>query len=350
MANKHALLRVAGALSSVVLLCSTDAAMAQAAGSQPFYAGKKINFLIGAAAGGGYGVYAELLARHLGDHIPGRPTIVPQLMPGAGSLTAANVLYSQAPRDGTTIGAVFMGAVVEPLIGDRTKARYDSRKFEYIGSANRETSICFARKELHFSNWSDALHKPLILAAAGWASSIRQFPAVLNKVLGTKFKIVSGYPGSRDAIEAVDKKEAQGLCGIQWSSFAPAFGKWVTSGKVTVFGQISPPPGDAQLNAMGVPNIWTIAKTSHEKQVLKLIFDQEGFGRPYLTPPGVPKDRLAILRTAFDETMKDPAFLAEAKRARLTINPMSGKQVQAAVAKLYAAPPNIVKEARAALK
>lgn len=349
MKKRMAFLCSSGALSIAVVVSMQFVTVGNAAESQPFYAGKQINFLIGSAAGGGYGIYAEMLARHLGDHIPGRPKIVPQLMPGAGSLTAANVLYAQAPRDGTTIGAVFMGAIVEPLIGDRTKARYDSRKFEYIGSANRESSVCFARKGLHFTNWSDALHKPLIVAAAGWASSIRQFPAVLDKVLGTKFKVISGYPGSREAIEAVDKGEAQGICGIQWSSFSPAFGKWVTSGKVRVFGQISPPPGDAELNAMGVPNIWTIAKSSHDKQVLELIFDQMEFGRPYIAPPGVPRDRIAILQKAFDDTMKDPAFLADAKRSHLPINPMSGKQVQAAVAKLYAAPGNFVQEARQAL-
>ena len=315
-----------------------------------FYAGKKINFIVGAAPGGGYGRYAELLARHLGPHIPGKPEVVVNLMPGAGSLTAANALYSASAHDGSVIGAVFMGAVVEPLISDRNKARYDSRKFGYIGSANRESAICVARKSVGVNSWTDLFKKQLIVGAAGWTSSIRQYPAVLQKILGMKFKVITGYPGSREATNALDKGETQGLCGIQWSSFEPSYGKWIKDGKVVAFGQISPQPGNSALNAMGVKNIWPYVKDAKKKKVLELIFDQMEFGRPYITPPGVPKDRLAALRTAFDATMADPAFLADAKKQRLPINPMTGAEVQAKVDALYTVPSNLVDIARKALK
>jgi hypothetical protein len=147
----------------------------------------------------------------------------------------------------------------------------------------------------------------------------------------------------------VDKGEVQGLCGIQWSSFAPSYSSWVTSGKVTVFGQITPQPGDPALNAMGVQNVWDVVKDPDRKKVLELIFNQENFGRPYLAPPGTPPERVAILRKAFDETMTDPRFLADAKRARLPINPTSGAELQAEVAKLYAVPDRLVEQARNAL-
>ena len=174
---------------------------------EAFYAGRTVDFVIGSAAGGGYGVYALVLARHIGKHIPGRPNVVGRLMDGAGSLTAANQLYSRLASDGSVFGAVFTGAIVEPLIGDRSKARYDSRRFGYIGSANRETSICFAHKDANFKTWQDVFDRKLIVGGAGWTSSIRQYPAVLNTILGTKFEIISGYPGSKEAIQAVEKGE-----------------------------------------------------------------------------------------------------------------------------------------------
>ena len=160
----------------VAALLALLAAPALAQDPAAFYAGKKVDFIIGSAAGGGYFVYASVVARHIGKHIPGQPQVVPRLMEGAGSLTAANQLYTRLPADGTVLGAVFTGAIVEPLIGDRDKARYDSRKFGYVGSANRETSICFARKDAGFADWSDALAKKLIIGGAGWLPRSGSFP------------------------------------------------------------------------------------------------------------------------------------------------------------------------------
>ena len=316
---------------------------------ETFYTGKKIDFLIGAAVGGGYGIYASVLSRHIGKHIPGQPQVVARIMDGAGSLTAANQLYSRLAADGTAFGAVFTGAIVEPLIGDRSKARYDSRRFGYIGSANRETIVCYAHRDAGINNWADVFEKKLIVGGAGWTSSIRQYPAVMNKILGTKFEIIPGYPGSKEAMQAVEKGEVQGTCGIQWSSFAPTFGHWVTSGLVKVFGQIAAPPGDPLMNQMGVQNIWDVVKNPEDKQVLEIIFNQMEFGRPYIAPPDVPADRLQALRAAFDATMKDPEFLAEAGRAQLPINPMRGEEFANEVKKLYEVPEALVTRARQAL-
>jgi tripartite-type tricarboxylate transporter receptor subunit TctC len=291
-----------------------------------------------------------LLSRHLGKHIPGKPQVVMKTMEGAGSLTAANFIYSRAPADGTSLAAVFTGAIVEPLIGDAAKARYDSRKFSYIGSANRETSICYAHKDVGFRDWRDAYEKKLIVGGAGWASSIRQFPAVLNTVLGMKFEIITGYPGSKEAVQAVEKGEVQGTCGIQLSSFMPTNGGWIESGYVKVFGQIAAPGGNAAMNKLGVQNIWDAIKNEDDRKVLELIFNQSDFGRPYIAPPGVPADRLAALREAFDATMKDPEFLAEAAKAQLPIDPMTGAEFSRIVEKLYEVPEPLVARAKKALE
>ncbi len=333
-----------------VLLAALNATPARAQDPAAFYAGRNVDFIIGSAAGGGYYIYAAMLARHMGKHIPGRPQVVARLMEGAGSLTAANQLYSRLPADGSVFGAVFTGAVVEPLIGDASKARYDSRKFGYIGSANRETSICYAHKDAGFNSWRDALDRKLIVGGAGWASSIRQFPAVLNTILRTKFEIITGYPGSKEAVQAVEKGEVQGTCGIQLSSFMPTNGGWIDSGYVKVFGQIAAPAGDPAMNKLGVQNIWEVVKNSEDRQVLELIFNQSEFGRPYIAPPGVPADRLNALREAFDATMKDPDFLAEAARAQLPINPMGGAEFANEVKKLYEVPEALVARARRALE
>ena len=317
---------------------------------EAFYTGRTVDFVIGSAAGGGYGVYALVLARHIGKHIPGHPQVVGRLMDGAGSLTAANQLYSRLPADGSVFGAVFTGAIVEPLIGDRSKARYDSRRFGYIGSANRETSICFAHKDAGFKDWRDVLERKLIVGGAGWTSSIRQYPAVLNSILGTKFEIITGYPGSKEAMQAVEKGEVQGTCGIQLSSFMPTNSGWIDSGMVKVFGQISSPAGDPAMNKLGVQNIWDVVKNPEDRQVLELIFNQSEFGRPYITPPGVPAERLQALRDAFDATMKDPEFLADAARTKLPIDPMSGAEFARIVDKLYEVPEAYVARARKALE
>ena len=337
---------IAGLAAAVLPLSAARAADPVEA----FYAGRQVDFVIGSAAGGGYGVYALVLARHLGKHIPGRPTVVGRLMDGAGSLTAANQLYSRLPADGSVIGAVFTGAIVEPLIGDRSKARYDSRRFGYIGSANRETSICFAHKDAGFKDFRDALERKLIVSGAGWTSSIRQFPAVLNTILGAKFEIITGYPGSKEAVQAVEKGEVQGVCGIQLSSFMPTNGGWIDSGLVKVFGQIGSVGGDPSMNKLGVQTIWDVVQNQDDRQVLDLIFSQSEFGRPYITPPGVPPERLKALREAFDATMKDPEFLADAARGKLPIDPMGGEEFARIVDKLYEVPEAYVARARKALE
>jgi tripartite-type tricarboxylate transporter receptor subunit TctC len=332
-----------------VLAGSIPDCVAQSA-AEKFYAGRRVEFLVGSAPGGGYGFYAGVLAHHMGPHIVGKPTIVVRNLDGASSLLAANELATRSARDGSVFGAIFTGAILEPLIGDPEHARYDARKFKYIGSANREASICFAWQSSPVQSFVDVLGREMIVSAPGVASAGRQYPVLLNKIVGTKFKVIAGYSGSQETIQAVEKGEAEGVCGLPWSSFAPLFGDWVAQKKIRLFGQIALPGGDPLLNKMGVPEVWSLVKKDEDRQTLELIFAQTEFGRPYMTPPDVPDERVAALRAAFDATMTDPAFLAEAEKTHLPISPMAGADVQKSVEKIYATPPALIERARAALK
>lgn len=337
--------------SGLILASAAGGAAAQTKSDvEAFFAGKNIDFIVGARPGGGYGTYATLLSRHLGRHMPGQPNIVAKNMDGAGSLIAANFLNNRAPRDGTAFAALFMGAIMEPLIGDASKALFDPRKFSFIGSANRETSVCVAWHTAPVQSFKEMFEKELIIGTSGVTSSIRQYPTVLNNVLGTKFKMITGYPGSLDAALAMEKGETQGICGIQWSSFNTGHKHWLDEKKVRIIAQISSPEGDPELNKRGITKVWDFVKSDADRQTLNVIFSQLEFGRPYVLPPEVPKDRVAAYRAAFDAVVKDPAFLEEAKKLKISIDPVSGAQVQKLVEEIYSTPPAQVQRAKAALK
>ena len=338
-------------IAGLVIAAGAEAASAQTKSPvEAFFAGKSIDFIVGSRPGGGYGTYATLLSRHFGRHLPGNPNIVAKNMDGAGSLIAANFLFNRAPRDGTAFGALFMGAVMEPLIGDASQTRFDPRKFSFVGSANRETSVCVAWHTSPVQEFKDMFEKEMIIGTSGVTSSIRQYPAVLNNVLGTKFKMITGYPGSLDAALAMEKGETQGICGIQWSSFNTSHKHWLDTKQVRIIAQISSPEGDPELNRRGITKVWDFVKNDADRQTLNVIFSQLEFGRPYVLPPEVPQDRVQAYRAAFDATMKDPAFLAEAVKLQIDIDPVSGAAVQKLVEDIYATPPAQVERAKAALK
>ncbi|HUZ71942.1 MAG TPA: tripartite tricarboxylate transporter substrate-binding protein [Stellaceae bacterium] len=312
-----------------------------------FYAGKNVDLYIGSTAGGGYDSYARLVARHLGAHIPGHPTIVPINMPGAGSNKLAYYIYAVAPKDGTAMGAIFPGAVMEPLIGDKP-VKHDPQKFNYVGSANNETNVCIARSDAPVKTFKDVLTHELRIASSASGGSTRDYPAVLDNVLGAKFRLVMGYPGSRQMMLALEQGEVQGMCGIAESSLAEAEPDWLPSGKMIVLAQEAL-KGDPALTAKGVPLTLDFAKSDEQKQLLDVLYSQQVFGRPYVLPPGVPADRVAALRKAFMATMQDPALRADAKRVRLAIDPISGADVQALVTKVYATPKPVIKKLKQAM-
>lgn len=313
-----------------------------------FYRGKQVAIIVGSTAGGGYDTYARLISRHLSDHLPGSPEIVVQNMPGAGSAKAAGYVYSVAPKDGTVMAAVFPGVVLDPLIGD-VKVQYDPSKLGYVGNANSDVYICFLRSDAPAKTFQDVFTHEVILGASNAGGTTRDLPAMMNNILGTKFRVVSGYAGSKEITLAVERNEVQGACGLGWTGLPTMHPDWFAGQKLMrVVVQVDV-KGHPELNALGVPLAAQFAKTAEDRQVMELIESQGVFGRPYILPPGVPPVRLTALRQAFTDTMNDPALKAEADKMQLDVDALTGADLQALVTKLYALPPNIVARAKQAL-
>jgi tripartite-type tricarboxylate transporter receptor subunit TctC len=336
------------ALAAVACATAPVATPAAAQDAERFFAGKQIELVIGTTPGGGYDTYARLIARHMGDYLPGKPTLLPKNMPGAGSNKAAAYMYGVAAKDGTSIGAIFPGAVVEPLLGDKSQVQHDSTKFIYLGSANNEVFICMGRTDAPVQKFEDAMSKEMILGASAQGGSTRDFPALLNNVLGTRFTVVSGYPGSKEIVLATERNEVQGACGYGWSSLIAQNADLLKTNKVRVLAQETL-KAHPTLTKMGVPLTIQFAKTDEQKQILELVYGQLVFGRPYVLPPGVPADRVTVMRRAFDSTLKDKTLVAEAEKLQLDVESVSGEEVQALVAKMFAMPSDIVERTKQAL-
>jgi tripartite-type tricarboxylate transporter receptor subunit TctC len=343
--SKWLLAAVVSAMTAMMASATVGSAQAQDSVAQ-FYRGKQINLYVGSTAGGGYDSYARLLARKFSSYIPGNPVIVPQNMPGAGSNKLAGYIYSVAPKDGTAIGAIFSGAIVQPLFGD--PVQHDPSKLIYLGTANIEVFLCLARTDAPVKTFQDALDKELILGSSNEGGSTRDFAAMLNNVLGTKFRLVTGYPGSNEIILAIERNEVQGACGIGWSSVAPQRARLLDSGRTRLIAQLAS-RGHREMNRMGIPVAIDFAKSDEDRKVMDLIYSQLVFGRPYILPPNVPADRVAALRKAFMDTLRDPDIVAEAARMQLDIDALSGDEVQAEVAKAFTTPRSIIERARQAM-
>jgi tripartite-type tricarboxylate transporter receptor subunit TctC len=331
-------------LSAAVCWCVWTA-LAHAQSPAEFYKGKTVELYIGYSVGGGYDLYARLLARHLGKHIPGNPTIVPKNMEGAASLRLANWLAKAAPRDGTAIGTVGRGIPFDPLLGF-PGAQFKGTDFSWIGSANNEVSICVSWDASKITKIQDLLTKEMVIGGTGASDDTVQFPRILNAVLGTKFKIVSGYPGGNDVILAMERGEVEGRCGWSWSTVLATHADWVKQKKIHVLVQLAL---NKHPDLPDVPLITELAQSKEQEQMLKLVFARQSVGRPYFAPPGIPKDRLAALRQAFMDTMTDKDFLADAERSKLEIVPVDGDQVEQLVHEVYETPETVVKKAAAIL-
>jgi tripartite-type tricarboxylate transporter receptor subunit TctC len=311
-----------------------------------FYRGKPINLYVGSSAGGGYDTYARLLARRFGGFIPGNPSVVPQNMPGAGSNKLAAYMYTIAPKDGTAVGAIFSGAILQPLLGD--PVQHDPSKFIYLGNANTEVFLCVARTDAPVQTFKDALARELIVGATNEGGSSRDFTAMLDNLLGAKLRIVTGYPGSNEMLLALERNEVQGVCGLGWSSIAPQRARLLDSGLARVLVQLAN-SGHPELDRMGVPLAIDFAKNADDRAAMQLVFSQLTFGRPFILPPGVPPERVAALRRAFMAALQNPDAAAEARTMELDLDPLSGEAVQTEVAKAYAMPTRIIERARQSL-
>jgi tripartite-type tricarboxylate transporter receptor subunit TctC len=332
----------------VVLSVAVGAARADDTMSA-FYKGKTVSIIVGSAAGGGYDAYARLISRHLGKHIPGSPSVIVSNMPGAGGNVAATYVYNGAAKDGTVIGAFQSNVILQPLLG-KTAVKHDPSKFFYLGSANDDVYICVAKRSAVHS-FSEVFSKKVILAAAS-SSSTSEYAEVINGVLGTKFEIVNGYPGSKDIAMAIDKSEAQGVCGVAWPAISVTQSEWFPQGAISddvqVIAQMHD-RGHPDLNRLGVPLVTHFAKTDEQRRLLDFYFSQSRFGRPYLVAPDVPDDRATMLRDAFKATLEDPDLRAEAAKLRLDVDYLDGGTVQDAVRRAFASPPDIVAKVKAIL-
>jgi Tripartite tricarboxylate transporter family receptor len=271
---------------------------------------------------------------------------VPKNMEGAGSLRLANWLYRVAPKDGTAFGIIGRGTGFDPVLGE-PGAQFDGTKFTWIGSANDEVSVCVAWQNTGVTTFDQLLTKELTVGGTGVSADTDQFPRIINGVLGTKMRIVSGYPGGNDVVLAMERGEVQGRCGWSWSSVKATHHAWIDDKKIIVLVQLSLAK---HADLAGVPVVADLAKTDEQRQILKLVFARQVMGRPFIAPPGVPQDRVEALRSAFMATMKDPEYLADAEKTQMEINPVPGEKVQALIKEEYSTPPAIAQKAASFLR
>ena len=325
-----------GVVAAAIALLPQSIAFAESPAD--FFKDKTMELYIGYTPAGGYDVYARTLGRHLDRLMPGKPNIVTKNMPGAGSLVLANWLYNVAPKNGTAFGMIGRGIGFDPLLGS-TKAQFDAAKFNWIGSMNNEVSVCVAWHTTGVTKLEQVMQKELLVGGTGPAADTDQFPKAINGVLGTKFKIVTGYPGGNEIDLAMERGEVQGRCGWSWSSVVATHKNWIDDKKINILAQLAL---SKHPDLPNVPLITDFAKTDEQKQIFNLVFARQPMGRPFLAPPGVPEDRVDALRKAFMATMKDKDFLAEAAKAKLEINPVSGEDVQKLVQDIYRKTPKAI--------
>jgi tripartite-type tricarboxylate transporter receptor subunit TctC len=342
-----------GLLLAACGIAASLATTAAAAGKDEevarFYKGKQVTMVIGSSTGGGYDLYGRLVARHIGKYIPGNPTVVPQNMIGAASLVAAQYIYNVGPKDGTAIAAIYPQVVLDQLIGDKANVKLDPRKLNYLGSANSEVYICMVRADTPVKSLDDAMTTEVIMGATAPGSSSYDFPRLLNSVLGTKFRVVSGYPGNQQIALALEKREIDGTCGTGWSTLASARPHWLRDGFIRVIAQEGL-KGNPELDAMRVPLAISYARTPEQRQIMEIVYSQLLFGRPFVVAPEVPQDRLEALQTAFMSALNDPELLAEAKKLNLDVIAMPGAEVKTMVERLFSTAPEVVERTKHVLQ
>ena len=327
---------------------TTPATTARAADAvADFYAGKNLQLVIGYAPGGGYDVYARALAHYMGRHIPGNPSIVVQNMPGAGSIKAANYLYNIAPKDGTAFGGFSRGAFLDPLLGRTDGVQYVAAKFSWLGSISNEVGVCAFRADSGVASWQDMQSKSYVIGSTGAGADSDVFPTVLHKMFGLPMKVVTGYHSAADVVLAISRREVDGRCGWSWSSMMTWNKDLYQSKAIKVALQLA---SEKLAELPDTPSILEVAHDADQRAALKLILSRQMMARPYVAPPGIPPERLKALRAAFDATMTDPEFLADAQRQDLEVRPVSGAEADALINELYASPPGVVKLAIEAMK
>jgi tripartite-type tricarboxylate transporter receptor subunit TctC len=332
-------MRIAAALAVVASLTIT-APLARAQSAASFYGGKTLRFIVPDGVGGGYDAYARLLARHLADHIPGHPRIVTENLPGASGLVATNWLYNLAPRDGSVMGSTYNTLLTDPLLGDQV-AKYDPTRFEWIGSITTQYNACMVWGTSSIKTIEDATKQDVRVSTAGLTGNSAKLPLMLNTLLGTRFKVIAGYTTSGMRL-AVERGEVEGICGIPYDTYAAANSEWLENNKIRFILQTGPKPAKALAD---VPLLIDYIKDPLQRAALTVLDVNQDAGRPQMFPPGVPDYLVQALRTAFDDTMRDPQFLSDAQHMRLEPSPMTGAAIEAEIKRSYTAPADAVAEA-----
>lgn len=336
------------ATALTALACLAGAARAQDAALAQFFKDKTVTIGVGSSTGGGLDTFGRLVSRHLGKHIPGNPSVVVSNMPGAGGNILANHLDRIAPKDGSFIGITFPSIIIDPLLAENHRG-YDPTKFNYLGNANPEVLVCLLRQDAPAKTLEDILSNELIIGATAPGSTTADFPMITKGLLGAKFRLVTGYQGSREVTLAMEKGEVQGICGLGWSTVRVQYPE-VLDGRT--FGRIFAQEdlkGHAQLNAKGVPMMLLLAKTEADRQALSMFYAQNAFSRPFILPPGVPVDRVAAMRAMFMKAIADPDLQAEAVKMKIDAEPTSGEELQKIIERMYATPKDVVERVRKAM-
>ena len=336
-----------GNAGRVVALAALGFAVAATARAEPadFYAGKSITLIISTGVGGGVDTNARIVARHLADHIPGHPAVIPQNMTGAGHLQATNYLYNNAPRDGTVIAAI-LPVFVGYQVLDGKGAAYDARKFNWIGSSDVDNANLYTWWKAGVHSIDDVLHKEVLMGATGAGSYTVLYPTLLNNVLGMKFKIIAGYKSTNEIHLAMERGEVQGRAGNFFSSLRSGNPDWIRDKKIDMLVQIG---AARDPDWPDTPLLTDLAKTDDQRKIFEVFSAEIALGRPFLTTPGVPADRLAILRAAFDATMKDPAYIEESHRVSMDVRPLRAEQAKAVADRILDMPQSVIEQAKAAI-
>ena len=303
---------------------------------------RPVTIYVAGTAGGGIDLYARLVSRHIGRHIPGKPAVTVQVMPGAGGIRAANYLAEQAPRDGTAMTTFASGPILEPLIGARNPG-YDMSSFTWIGAITKDMGLCIAWGATPFKTIDDVKRQQMVVAGTGAGSETDTWPIVLNDVLGTKFKLVTGYVGTQETILAIERGEAHGRCVFSYSALKIAKPDWLRDKKINVLVLTAL---ERSPDFPGVPAVVDLVTKQEDRQLLELMVGPSVMARPFAAPPALPANKAALLRRAFDATMHDPEFRAEAERIQADLAPTAGEAVQELVARLYATPRPVVERVK----
>jgi tripartite-type tricarboxylate transporter receptor subunit TctC len=330
------LLLAAGVLAPITTAAQTD-----------FYKGKTVELIISTGAGGGLDTNGRIVARHLAKHIPGEPIIVPKNMPGAGHIRAANYVFSQAPKDGTTIGT-FIPIFVMAQVLERSKSiQFNPANFEWLVSTSSSNSTVYVWSATGVKTIEDAMRRQVIMGATGVGSYTMIYPTIMNSVLGTKFKIVSGYQSTTDIGLALERGEIEGRAGNNFNSLKSEHPEWLSGGKINLLAQVGL---DRDPEFPNVPLITELTKSDDAREILKFFSTDIVIGRPFVTSPGVPAERVSILRKAFDEMLKDPSYLEDSSKAGIDISPVGGARIQKIVADFMNTPADVVAKAKLAME